>query len=126
MSLDVYLYGPSYPTPCRCRDCGLAHTTTARGDEIYSANITHNLRAMAMKAGLYQSLWRPEELGITKASELVPALRHGLEWLESEPARFTPFNASNGWGLYEHFVPFVRSYLKACEDSPQATVVVSR
>jgi hypothetical protein len=81
---------------------------------------------MAQAAGLYQLLWRPEELGITKAAELVPALRNGLEWLESDPARFTPFNASNGWGLYEHFVPFVRSYLKACERSPQATVVVAR
>jgi hypothetical protein len=125
MSLDVSLYGHPYDTPCRCRDCGLEHTTTAR-DEIYSANITHNLREMAQAAGLYQVLWRPEELGITKASELVLALRIGLAWLESDPARFTPFNASNGWGLYEHFVPFVRSYLKACEHSPQATVVVSR
>jgi hypothetical protein len=81
---------------------------------------------MAQAAGLYQVLWRPEELGITKASELVLALRIGLAWLESDPARFTPFNGLNGWGLYEDFVPFVRSYLKACQSSPQATVVVSR
>ena len=33
----------------------------------YSANITHNLGKMAEEAGIYKHLWRPEEIGITKA-----------------------------------------------------------
>jgi len=31
-------------------------------EEIYSANITHNLGKMANKAGIYEALWRPGEL----------------------------------------------------------------
>ncbi len=32
-------------------------------NEVYSANITHNLGEMADKAGIYYALWRPEEKG---------------------------------------------------------------
>ena len=93
---------------------------------IYSDNITHNLNKMANEAGIYKHLWRPEEIGITKAHQLIEPLRAGLELLKSDPARFEKHNASNGWGMYEHFVPFVESYLSACEENPNAEVSVSR
>jgi hypothetical protein len=94
--------------------------------EVYSANITHNLGRMADEAGIYKHLWRPEELGLTKASELIEPLRAGLALLKSEPERFQKHNAPNGWGKYEHFVPFVENYLAACEETPGATIWVSR
>jgi hypothetical protein len=94
--------------------------------EAYSANITHNLGNMATEAGIYQHLWRPEELGITQAHELVAPLAQGLMLLKLDPERFEAFNAPNGWGLYEHFVPFVEQYLAACIAYPRATVEVSR
>ena len=93
---------------------------------VYSANITHNLGKMADAAGIYKALWRPEEIGITKASELVTPLTEGLAKLKADPAYFEQFNASNGWGMYEHFVPFVEQYLEACKAHPNATVSVSR
>jgi hypothetical protein len=124
MSLDVYLTGPDKTKPCVCL-CGHEHTVT-EAEELYSANITHNLNSMAEEAGIYEHLWRPDEIGITKASELIIPLRIGLALLQAEPARFEEFNASNGWGLYENFVPFVRKYLAACERFPDATVSVSR
>ena len=98
----------------------------AIGKEIYSSNITHNLGKMAEAAGIYSCLWRPDENGLTKASELIEPLRTGLALLESDPKKFAAFNSPNGWGLYEHFVPFVRSYLEACENTPDARVEVSR
>ena len=107
MSLDVYL-------------------TEVRPSVVYSANITHNLGAMAKEAGIYKALWRPEELGIKTAGELVPLLSDGLALLLADPERFKKHNAENGWGLYEHFVPFVEKYLRACADSPGAEVSVSR
>lgn len=94
--------------------------------EIYSRNITHNLGPMAEEAGIYMHLWRPEEIGLTKAKELIEPLRTGLALLRSDPARFEAFNAPNGWGMYEHFVPFVADYLKACEENPDADVDVCR
>lgn len=107
MSLDVYL-------------------TAMRKTEVYSANITHNLGKMALEAGIYQHLWRPEELGIKQAGELIMPLRAGLKLLKSDPERFQEFDSPNGWGLYVHFVPFVENYLEACEQNPDSAVEVSR
>lgn len=100
--------------------------TATRPTEVYSANITHNLGKMAEEAGIYEALWRPEEIGCTKAAQLVPLLRDGLAKLRANPAHYEQFNAANGWGLYEHFVPFVAKYLAACEANLDADVSVWR
>lgn len=107
MSLDVYL-------------------TAVRPKEVYSSNITHNLGAMAKEAGIYMHLWRPEEIGITKAEQLIAPLTEGLAKLKADPAHYSTFNAPNKWGLYEHFVPFVEQYLAACVENPDAEVTVWR
>ena len=95
-------------------------------EEVYSANITHNLTVMAGLANLYQPCWRPEELGITKAGQLIPLLRAGLEKLLADPAQFIDHNPANGWGSYEGLISFVQNYLAACEEYPDAEVSVSR
>jgi hypothetical protein len=95
-------------------------------NEVYRANITHNLNKMADAAGIYNHLWRPDEIGITKASELIEPLRAGLNQLVERPSHFEGFNAPNGWGKYEHFVPFIEKYLEACISHPNARVAVSR
>jgi hypothetical protein len=107
MSLDVYL-------------------TKVMPTDVFQDNITHNLGTMAMEAGIYKYLWRPEELGIYKAGQLVEPLRAGLSLLRVAPERFKKFNPSNGWGSYEGLVEFVARYLKACEADPTADVRVSR
>ena len=125
MSLDVHLIGPSEEIDCRCPNCGDNHKTTER-KYYHDANITHNLGKMAAAAGLYVHLWRPEELGITKASQLIAPLSEGLEDLKARPDFFKTFNSNNGWGLYEHFVSFVQDYLNSCIKYPEAEVSVSR
>ena len=100
--------------------------TAIRPTEVYTSNITHNLNRMAEAAGIYKHLWRPEEIGITKASQLIEPLEKGLALLMADPEHFKQFNAPNGWGLYKHFVPFVENYLNACKENPDASVVVSR
>jgi len=107
MSLDVYL-------------------SAIRETNVYSSNITHNLGAMAKEAGIYEALWRPEEIGITKAEQLIEPLTEGLNLLKSNPKRFEEFNAENGWGRYEYLVKFVYAYLDACKENPDAKVEVSR
>lgn len=94
--------------------------------EGYAANITHNLGKMAAAAGIYTELWRPEEIGITKARQLIEPLRAGLTLLLAEPARFEMLNPDNGWGTYDGLVKFVSAYLAACGDYPDADVTVSR
>ena len=102
------------------------HLTKVMPTTVFSSNITHNLGQMAAAAGIYEALWRPEEIGITKAAQLIDPLWVGLFLLKSDPARFEKFNAPNGWAMYEHFVPFVEEYLKACKANPDAEVSVSR
>jgi hypothetical protein len=96
------------------------------GGIVHDANITHNLGEMAEAAGIYKHLWRPEEIGVTKAGELIQPLRDGLAQMVERPTHFKSFNASNGWGKYEHFIPFIAAYLEACIAYPDATIEVSR
>jgi hypothetical protein len=102
-------------------------TMTARSDgEVYSANITHNLNTMAEAAGIYKHLWRPDEIKVTVARELIEPLTNGLNRLTADPHRFKQLNPPNGWGDYEGLVSFVRAYLDACREFPEATVEVCR
>ena len=94
--------------------------------DVYWANITHNLAKMADKAGIYEHLWRPDEIGITKAHQLIIPLNQGLVELESNPEKYKQFNPSNGWGTYEGLIRFVDKYLNACMTYPDATIRVSR
>lgn len=121
MSLDVRLKGATEVVPCTCPLCGDSHTCK-ESETLYEANITHNLGAMAREAGIYFHLWRPGEIGINTASQLIAPLEAGLSLLVSDPERFKKFNSPNGWGMYEHFVPFVSKYLEACKEYPQAEV----
>lgn len=91
---------------------------------IYNANITHNLTDMAEEAGLYKPLWRPEEMGANYANEIQDDVEKGLNELLNNPEYFKRFNSSNGWGLYEHFVPFVEDYLKAIKKYPEAEIYI--
>lgn len=112
MSLNVYL-------SCDCgRECCMR--------TLYQSNITHNLNTMAKHAGVYRAIWRPEEIGIDKAEQLIQPLDDCIRALQGRPSFFKRFNAENGWGLYEHFVTFVEKYLDACKKFPNAKVSVSR
>lgn len=150
MSLDVYLTMPgakNHPSDSRIfiREDGqnkeisrgewdarfpgrepLTVETSEDNDEVYSANITHNLNRMASEAGIYAALWRPDEIDITKAGQLIEPLKAGLDRLVLDPDKFKEFNPSNGWGDYEGLVTFVRRYLMACEKYPDADVYASR
>ena len=119
MSLDVYLTA-ARPTEV------FSYLTAVRPTEVYWRNITHNLNNMATGAGMYEALWRPEEINVTKAEQLVPLLEAGLETLRSDPERFKKFNPENGWGNYEGLVDFVESYLHACKENPDAEIRVCR
>lgn len=140
MGLDVYLTRKKYISYDEFKTYTVEHET------IYSANITHNLTPMADEANLYEALWRPYRLNpkfkvkpediITEfhfevhnpcqAKDIIPYLEEGLKKLKDDPKHFEKFNSSNGWGMYEHFVPFVENYLEACKQYPESIIKVSR
>lgn len=122
MSLDFYLYQPRQINCPSCRHC-----IEVSGDdvEIFSRNITHNLGKMASEAGIYEALWHPDRKGWKIASDVVEVLEKGLTDLKSRPDFFKTFDSPNGWGIYEHFIPFVEAVLAACKNNPAATIYTS-
>ncbi len=130
MSLDFYLEGPSEQIieTHQCPECAHRHEHTRQTRQTYfDRNITHNLGAMAQAAHIYQALWHPDEAKppMVYARELIPPLSVGLDALRADPGYFKQFNAKNGWGTYEHFVPFVEACLTACIAHPDALVRTS-
>ena len=121
MSLDVWLISGKEKKTCY-------HCDSEYYEDVcdFDYNITHNLSTMAGKAGIYQHLWRPEELGISKASELIDPLTVGLADLKGRPDYFKEFNPPNGWGNYDNLVAFVEKYLEACMVSPNAEIGTSK
>ena len=111
MGLSVYLKDP---------------TATYNVEELFQANITHDLNRMAAFAGIYSCLWRPEDDGITEARQLIAPLEKALADLKARPVYYLQFDSSNGWDPYVHFVHFVEQYLRACKKYPLAIVVVYR
>jgi hypothetical protein len=140
MSLDVTLYRNylvSY-------DEGV--TLEPRREEVYSANITHNLGKMADEAGLYEALWRPHRLkpgydipeddykteweyednNPVRAHEIIEIVEKGLEDMKARPKHYETFNSPNGWGMYHNFVPWIERYLAALKEFPESQVVCDR
>lgn len=139
MSLDVTLtrkYHVSY-------DGGT--TLEEKKEDVYLANITHNLGEMAKRAGLYEALWRPymlkedyvpiedygkeleyEDSVEIRAKDILPVIENGWEYMKLRPEYFKKFDSPNGWGLYDDFLPWIEKYINACKEYPEAIVSVSR
>jgi len=98
---------------------------------VQHGNITHNLGKMAsevkvLDSTLYQYLWRPDELYLYYAEDLVEPLSIGLLELLDNPKKYKKFNPENGWGDYEGLVRFTRELLEASKLHPAAYIEVSR
>tara|TARA_R110000868_G_scaffold22396_1_gene91885 strand:+ start:141 stop:563 length:423 start_codon:yes stop_codon:yes gene_type:complete len=140
MSLNVSLYKNYHVS----YNSGI--TFEPRREEVYSANITHNLGKMADEAGLYEALWRPyqlksgydiaegdhdaeykyEEANPVIAHEIIEIVEKGLKDMKKRPKHYEKFNSSNGWGMYHNFVPWVERYLEALKKFPDAQVECDR
>jgi hypothetical protein len=119
MGLSVYLIRKKWIS----YDAG--ETLTEENEDVYCANITHNLNIMANKAGIYEACWHPEKIGATKASDIIPILEKGFKDMKSRPEYYKQFDSPNRWGLYVDFLPWIESYLNACRKYPDAIIEVS-
>lgn len=96
------------------------------GQDVFSANITHNLAEMAREAGMYEALWRPDEIACVRAKEIEAFVAAGLADMVRRPTHYEQFDAQNGWGLYRDFLPWVAKYLEAIRKYPEAVIWISR
>ena len=97
-------------------------------DDDVVCGTTHNLVPMARACGLYQPVWRADNLlgEDFLASEVVGRLEHGLKRLVDNEELYKEYNSPNGWGTYEDFVQFLTAYITACHERPDATVYLCR
>jgi hypothetical protein len=100
-----------------------------RNDKIvFHQNITHNLNKMAeaVSEKFYKAIWRPEEISCKQAKDIIEIIKSGLMLLTLNPTKFKKLDPENGWGSYDGFLPWIASYLDACEKYPEAIIKVSR
>lgn len=90
-------------------------------------NITHNLAAMARDAGIYEILWHPEKMNPQPtAFSVAMTLESAIALMWADPARFKLHDAPNGWGIYDHFMPWLEKVARYCRDHPDFRVSASR
>ena len=139
MSLDIYFFKKGFDIQKSRADIDAAYTKLQAvkaeleqleddydDAKLSSHDITHNLNKMATAVGLYEVLWRPEEIGITIASQMIEPLEKGLKELEANPDKYKAYNPPNGWGNYEGFVSFCKSVLQKCREYPDAVIEATR
>ena len=138
MSLDIYFFKKGFDIQKSRVDMATTYTKLqAIKDELEqleddfeearlsSYNITHNLNNMAKAVGLYEVLWRPEEIGITTAFQMIVPLEKAIDELVANPDKYKALNPPNGYGSYEDFVSFCRSVLDNCHKYPDAVIEAS-
>jgi hypothetical protein len=81
---------------------------------------------MADAAGIYKALWRPEEIDAVYAKDISAIVDEGLIKLVLNPTEYRKYDSPNGWGMYDHFVPFVMAYAEALRNNPDAVIRVGR
>ena len=113
MSLDVSLKINT------CPHCDLGW------EEVFEANITHNLWPMAKHAWIYEALRHPNLIKAEYARQIIDKVEKWLADMKKRPGYYRSFDASNGWGTYEDFIPWIEKYLEACKKYPQAMITTS-
>jgi len=118
MSLDITLSRVYHVSYDGCK------TFIEKNEVVFDANITNNLVAMALEAGIHEAIWLPHDIGANNAEDLITILEKGYKSLLNNPNYFSKYNSTNGWGVYDDFLPFVKKYLDACKDYPNSVISV--
>lgn len=92
----------------------------------WERNITHNYGSMANVLGCYEAIWRPEEIGISQAKEIVPFLEKAIVEFDSKIGLLNQEVPENGWGDTDGFKEFLDDYLCECKKHPELKVSISR
>ncbi len=140
MSLDIYLTVPREKSRAeQAIDLLRANGFDEFADELYarhsedcgpnrvsSLSIPSALWRMAEQGGFYGYVWRPEQMRVTKSSQMAVHLRRAIAWMESHRGDAPVFSGMGGPGGHARLLQSLREYLAACEEFPDADIEVSR
>lgn len=100
---------------------------------VFDINITHNLNEMARALGVYEILWRPDELAenamvdkiyvknfLKPINGSIEELATNMDYYQSE------YGPKNGWGSAETLLKDLRLIRNAIEENPDGYFVASR
>lgn len=96
------------------------------GDCVWSGNMTHNLNKIAIEAGVYECIWRPDEIGIKYAKDNISNLRFALGIFYSNYNELKKLNPPNGWGDIDGLIEVTQGFLGACTEYPDAIIYCDR
>lgn len=104
-------------------------TLEQNGEEVFTANITHNCTAMAKKMNIYQALWNPSDESIVSelenAWDLQYFLHKGLQFAKHNTLAVKELENAE-WGTYANFINFVQEVFDACMKYPKAKVFIDK
>jgi len=90
--------------------------SSAKPHQVFDRSIMIESKTVASLAEIYDPIFCPEKLNISKASQLINPLTIALFKIKSDPDYYKPFYA------YEDFLSFLEEYLKACIKYPDANI----
>lgn len=90
------------------------------GPDVFSANITHNVRPLFRECGADVWEWEGRIAG-----ECMDELLEALAKMIRDPT-LERFDAPNGWGTREQSIPWLMHLALACSAFPRARLSVSR
>lgn len=102
-------------------DVDIVSTTNDEWTNHAEFNHTFNTATMMKEAGCYIP-----DLDNVKCVEASPVLENAINNLENTPERFKPMEAKNKWGTVETTLKFFREIKEACDEHPEATVIVHK
>jgi hypothetical protein len=107
---------------------GLYYENDGHHNSVFNINITHNLNAIANKAGVYDCLWRPEEFNIRKASDIQEKVHSAIVELEEngDAYAYIELTPKNKWGTIDGFIKQLKLIYKACVEYPNAKLSAHR
>lgn len=89
----------------------------------YDGNFTHNVTPMWNEAGIYDALYNSHG---KKVSEVLEALETGLIDMARRPSVYRKMDSPNGWGIYNHALPWLADLVEAARDNKDATICISK
>jgi hypothetical protein len=90
--------------------------------DVFEGNITGNLCAMWIKAGIYEVLYDSKG---KKAKEIINPLKLAVKDMEEKPKEYKLLNPKNGWGDYDGALKWIKELLESCIEHPESIINVN-